>query len=85
MARPPQDSTAGYGPKRNTIKVRICVAVSADGEWGAAGVRDADENDIRSLAWDSLPVGFQEPAHLHWIEAEVPLPTETTIEGKVGE
>lgn len=60
-------------------KVRIAVAIAANGDWMAVGAHDAtDEAIIDTLYDNGIPVG----AALRWIEADVPLPDVLTIEGK---
>ena len=66
-----------------TVKVRICVAVSADGKWHAAGWSDTDDGQIAAEAEDFIPTPFEHPIESVWIEAEIPLPQETTVQGKV--
>lgn len=68
-----------------TIRVRIAVAVSADGEWQAVGWSDnnpryddrACDHAMRDLDSDSNIRAF------HFVEAEIPLPVATTVEGRV--
>lgn len=68
-------------PKRSTetIKVRIAVAVNAKGKWEAAGGDNYSESwiatDCRNhLSGESCVV---------WVEAEVPVPVEQTVQGEV--
>lgn len=79
---------AKESPHGPTVKVRIAVAVGADGTWSSAGwARAGVEPD------DVLPDHVLiDTAHefvetssvaFYWIEAELPLPTETTVAGIV--
>ena len=74
-----------------TVRVRIAVCVDQDGFWAASGGRtpanytpeDSDEED-RGLAEDAL-LGRRDgaPRGIVWVEADVPLPAEQTVEGEV--
>lgn len=61
-----------------TVRVRIAVAVQQDGRWHAAGWREATDFVKSEIAQE--PLG---DCVVHWIEADVPLPSEATIEGEV--
>lgn len=63
-----------------TVRVRIAVAVQPDGYWHAYGDSKAGDNDNRHWAGYALP-----RAAIHWVEADVPLPSEATVEGEVRE
>ena len=64
-----------------TIKVRICVAVSADGNYDAVGWAGAGGQFLRKTAMRGIR---EDAAHVvHWVTAELPLPTEATVQGKV--
>lgn len=66
--------------KPGTVRVRILVAVDADGQWVSRGnVWDSDEVHKDWISTDDLKDDFS----CHWIEADVPVPAETTIEGSV--
>lgn len=61
------------------MRVRIAVAVAADGKWNAAGWGN-DKDSIRAAGecFDG------EPVQIHWVEADVPefVPV-TTVKGEV--
>lgn len=65
-----------------TVRVRILVAVDADGGWichGASGESDKEKRDCIFLE------NIKDGEIFHWIEADVPLPAEAgpEIEGIV--
>lgn len=65
-----------------TVRVRVLVAVDRKGAWVSFGA--SSETDAVAKEWiatESLEAG----EIYHWIEADVPLPTEAgpTIEGEV--
>ena len=69
-----------------TVRVRLCVAVNADGEWDCYGYgnsdgpfMDSDDHPWSDRAAESIGTGCRGV----WIEADVPLPEETTVEGEV--
>lgn len=66
-----------------TVRVRICVAVNADGEWDCYGYGNAngpfmnsDDHPWVDRAAESIGTGCSGV----WIEATVPLPESPTIE-----
>jgi hypothetical protein len=62
-----------------TVKIRILVAVNADGEWeclGYSGMTDGKQ-DLDLFGNIDPPVSF------HWVEAEIPVPETTTLPGLV--
>lgn len=66
------------------MKVRIPVAVASDGTYSAYrwSVLD-DEHDAESVARSALIFHKGKATRIVWIEADVPLPVETVVEGKV--
>lgn len=80
-----------------TVRVRIAVAVDRKGRYFAVGSKPKFEAEQRheEEARDGLDQfhvdenyrrGGKPKAHvvaIHWVEAEVPLPVETTVEGEV--
>lgn len=62
-----------------TIKVRVAVVVNQDGDWKAHSLSGQTDYFNRKLLGDLMAVGFE----LVWIEAEVPLPEPTVIQGEV--
>lgn len=63
-----------------TVRVRIAVAVDADGKWCSAGWVDSDDS-LEQTALDGLDSA--RPTVVHFIEADVPMPEPTTVEGSV--
>lgn len=64
-----------------SVRVRIAVAISDDGHWSAIGW-DGDEDEMLRLAGN----GMEYPRDCYvfrWIEADVPIPEGSIIEGKV--
>jgi hypothetical protein len=71
-------------PGMKTIRVRIAVAVDPGGSWSSCGWQHAD-NAPRSdedKAMDALDT-MSAAAVVHFVEADIPLPTTETIEGEV--
>ncbi len=63
------------------VKVRIAVAVDADGAWFAYGAKNESDATVIS------EVQFECPGHIYWITAEIPTepPTiEATVEAGDG-
>lgn len=61
------------------MKVRIAVAVDADGDWSAVGSRGLSDEKSAGYAADTV----SDPYHVRFVEADVPLPDTSTIEGEV--
>ena len=60
------------------MRVHIRVVVDSDGRWSAAGTGDADDyHDDPDLD----TVEFTPHRAYHWIEADVPVPMATVVEG----
>ena len=56
-----------------TVRVRILVAIDRDGKWTALGAWSYTDDEMKDLIFtDNLDPGEV----YHWIEANVPLPTE---------
>lgn len=67
-----------------TIRVRIAVAVAADGKWNATGEWDYDDEMKREQSLQHLGMdGGERPHGVHFIEATVPLPESVVVEGEV--
>lgn len=80
----PKPPYPNKGPRPGTTRVRIAVAVAADGKWSATGEWDYDdemkrEESLRSLDRDDA----ERPHTVHFIEATIPLPESVTVEGEV--
>lgn len=68
-----------------TVKVRIAVAVGANGAWSAGGGSGHSEYDAHCVAVDCLRrdgVRFND-YHVVWVESEVPLPSNVSVKGEV--
>lgn len=66
-----------------TVKVRIAVCVNSDGQWAASGWSTADKDQMEDVASDMLtefPLGNDT---IHYITAEVPLPSSLELRGVV--
>ncbi len=63
------------------MKIRIAVAVNADGFWIAAGAADKTDAESKKVVCDFASSGddLSFPWAITWIEAEVALPAETVI------
>lgn len=71
-----------------TVRVRIAVAVNSAGEWAAGGYTEQTEAGLtvsnREFAEDCAIETLDSAGHsIHWIEANIPLPTSVTVEGEV--
>lgn len=62
-----------------TRRVRILVAIDADGSWVSYGDGGADDSDCRQYI-DEEDLGHHRA--YHWIEADVPIPASLTIEAE---
>ena len=63
------------------VKVRIAVAVDHTGNWNSCGWREAEDSDAMQLATEAVVPGEAR----YWLEAELDLPTETTVQATVTE
>jgi len=77
----------GMSNEQKTVRVRIAVAVSTKGHWacdgstfGALVPRDLRDEDKAKYARQNCD---GEGHAVYFIEADIPLPVATTIEGKV--
>ena len=61
------------------VKVKIAVAIDSDGDWNAVGRAEQDEREVMDIA--SLIVYTN--AALYWVEAELEVPEERIVQGKV--
>jgi hypothetical protein len=67
-------------PPEGTVRVRAAVAIDSRGRWEAAGYHGWDDHTTP----DSLLNESRLPNKaLHWIEADVPVPTTQKIQGAV--
>jgi hypothetical protein len=60
-----------------TVRVRIAVAVSPDGDWNAAGHSGGGGSAMAVVALQSMY-----DARVTWVEADVPLPVPAVVEGE---
>ncbi len=69
-----------------TVRVRIAVAVNARGELGVSIAGDGHDQDASECALDMLDLLGGEPTLecVHFVEADVPLPTPPVIEFVAG-
>ncbi len=63
-----------------TIRVRILVAVDSKGQWVSHGA--SGQNDATKRYW-IVTEGLGERVAYRWVEADVPVPAEVTVEGDV--
>ena len=68
--------------EKKTVKVRVCVAVDERGNWYAIGGDSLGDNYYSQAALRGVRSGGNA---IHCLEAEVPLPVETTIQAEVKE
>lgn len=62
-----------------TVRVRIALAVDEYGEWVARGVSEYEN----AMLWaNGAMIGSRSHAN-YWIEADVPVPVVTTVQGEV--
>ena len=66
-----------------TVKVRIAVAVDAEGNWAAYGFVGASEKVAMAGVAQRLPWGKAEASH--WLTAELPVPEAQEIAATVEE
>jgi hypothetical protein len=73
-----------------TVRVRVAVAVNELGHWAAAGwhgptevelTQEEEDRDARSLALEGLADGQREA--VVFVEADVPLPGNDVVEGRL--
>ena len=69
-------------PDQTTKLVRIAVAIGDDGEYYAVGW-NGPKGSIRDTALDGYYDCHRGEPHVHWIEADLPLPQEPTVQGVV--
>lgn len=69
----------------DTVRVRILVAVDQYGQWTSAGdhlIDEAMSDDVYDI--DTRYLSGPITAY-HWIEADLPIPAATVIEGRVSD
>ena len=63
-----------------TVKVRIAVAVTPEGDWNACGWSGtASDDDKMSICVDSLAAGEKR----YWLEAELEVPSVDVVQSSV--
>lgn len=65
-----------------TVKVRIAVAVNADGNWNSSGWKKAKDSDAMDLAQEGLQE-ISSCEKVYWVEADIPIPEPEIVQGKV--
>lgn len=66
-----------------TVRVRIAVAVDGKGKWSSHGYSGAQKIDLEEVL---SFIDTDDPnVVLHYVEADVPIPGTTTVEGSVQE
>lgn len=66
---------------KKCVRVRIAVAVDETGDWASAGWKSKSEHPKRhddNLADSALDGVVGRNACIHWVEADIPLPEQTT-------
>lgn len=69
-----------------TVRVRIAVAVNADGKWSAFGHVGNKDADARDIAFTNMSDYEENHDAVHFIEADVPVPQvpqPQTIKGEI--
>jgi hypothetical protein len=66
------------GPR--TVRIKIAVAVTPDGDWNAAGWRNAKGETRRDAAIEGLDADEYQTM---WIEADIPLIETPVVRGEV--
>jgi hypothetical protein len=67
------------------VKVRIAVAVDADGKWAASGWGTQAYSTTRDLPMEIAIEGVEAGENRYWVEAELEIPETKTIQGEVQE
>jgi hypothetical protein len=67
-----------------TVRVRIAVAVDADGKWNASGW-GTEHTFANDTAMDIVIEGVEDGEARYWVEAELQIPEEKTVQGEVEE
>lgn len=69
-----------------TKQVRIALAIDSEGHWVAHGESDADDENavmnVLELYGTNIDEPF-EPVQTYWVEAEVEIPEDKTVQGTV--
>lgn len=64
---------------KQTVRVKVAVAVSSNGEWTAAGWHDGKRDVVVETAMDAAFF----PANVYWLTAYLPVPGEVTVVAEV--
>ena len=62
-----------------TVRVRIAVAVDADGDWNSCGGAGVSDFECIEAASECIAT----PSNLCWVEADLPIPEAMTVQGVV--
>ena len=65
-----------------TIKIKIAVAIDASGKWSASGW-GVENKPCKDVPMDIAVEGVKEGGRRYWVEAEIEVPEELTIQGEV--
>lgn len=78
-----QEQKAGEAPR--TVRVRIAVAMDAEGHWAACGWGTGEKLGMSSAETmaNARAMMTDFGGVEHWIEADVPLPGRQTVRGEV--
>ncbi len=79
MEAPPKEKIES----KKTVRVRIAVAMDSEGHYYATGFDESRDDDIRDAVMSEFYGGDEAPYSIRYIEADIPLPEPTTIEGEV--
>ena len=66
-------------PQGKTVRVKVAVSVTGDGEWIACGGSNIQKSEVLSYCEHEPEVGDV----LHWLTADLPIPEETVVEAEV--
>lgn len=67
-------------PSEPMVRVRIAVAIDAEGRWSATGYAGWKDEEAAGESLESLDSPC---AVVHFVEAEIPLPSSLTLKGQI--
>lgn len=70
-------------PPKNTVRVKIAVAVDENRNWSACGDSKFDEAGMVCIAKNHLDAADDVSESIHFVTADVPIPESRTVEGRV--
>lgn len=65
-------------------RVRVLVAIDHEGKWSSAGYDYGDGSGSDPKEWLIID-GLSEHMSYHWVEADVPVPSESIVVGRVAD